>query len=82
MPVPFLVQLAIGIGLNILAYVLAPKPKPPKPPSLEDFKTPTAMSGRPIVVVWGSVNLKGPNIIGVHNKSIRRREVDAGSKSG
>lgn len=82
MPVPWLVQLAIGIGLNILAYVLMPKPKPPKPPSLEDFKTPTATAGRPIMVVWGSVTIKGLNIVGVHNKSIRRREIDVGGKSG
>lgn len=82
MPVPFLVQLAIGIGLSILAYALAPKPKPPKPPSLEDYKTPTAIAGRPIMVVCGSITVKGLNILGVHNKSIRKREVSVGSKSG
>lgn len=81
MPVPFLIQLAIGLALNIIAYLLAPKPKPPKPPSLEDFKTPTAVAGRPIPVVWGSVTITGPNIIGVHDKGMRVREIDV-DKSG
>ena len=80
MPVPFFIQLAIGLALNILAYLLAPKPKPPKPPSLEDFKTPTAIAGRPIPVIWGSITITGPNVLSVHDKSIRKREVSIGGK--
>lgn len=80
MPVPFLVQLAIGVALNILAYMLAPKPKEPKPPSLQDFDGPTAEAGRPIPVFWGNLTITGLNVIGVFNKKIRKRKVEVGKK--
>lgn len=80
MPVPFLVQLAIGVALNILAYMLAPKPKEPKPPALQDFEGPTAEAGRPIPVFWGNLTITGLNVIGVFDKKIRKRKVEVGKK--
>lgn len=80
MPIPFLVQLAIGIGLSILAYVLAPKPKPPKPPSLDDFKAPTADAGRPWPVIWGNITITGINNIGSFDKKRRKRKVKVDKK--
>jgi hypothetical protein len=79
-PVPFLVQLAIGVALNILAYMLAPKPKEPKPPALQDFDAPTAEAGRPIPVIWGNLTITGLNVIGVFDKKIRKRKVEVGKK--
>lgn len=80
MPVPFIVQLAIGIGLSILAYVLAPKPKPPKPPSLEDWEAPTSEAGRPLPVIWGNMTVKGLNCMGYFDKRIRKRKVKVSKK--
>lgn len=70
----FLTQLLIGILLNVIGYLLMPKPPGPKPPSLDDFKDPTAEAGRPIPVVFGSVTVEGPNNIWFGDKAIRSRK--------
>lgn len=75
MPIPFIFQLVIGVGLLIGSYLLAPKPKQPKPPSLDDFKAPTTEAGRPIPVVFGSMNVTGLNCLWYGDKSIREREM-------
>lgn len=55
--------LAVVIVSAIVATALAPKPQPPKPPSLEDFDVPTAEEGRPIPVIFGTVWITGPNVV-------------------
>lgn len=72
---PWFIQLLIGIGIQIVAFLLAPKPKGPKPPSLEDLEAPTAEHGRPIPVVFGTITVTSPNAIWSGDKSIRTREV-------
>lgn len=57
------VQLAILVVSTILSMVLAPKPKSPKPVALSDFDVPTAEEGRPMPVVFGSVTVKGSNVV-------------------
>lgn len=57
------VQLAIMVVSAIISYALAPKPPQPKPAALEDFDLPTAEEGRAIPVVFGTVWLKGPNVL-------------------
>jgi hypothetical protein len=47
----------------IISNALAPKPPKPKPASLQDFDAPTAEEGRSIPVVFGTVWLKGPNVL-------------------
>lgn len=61
--VNFLVQIAVMIVSAVISYALAPKPPKPKPASLQDFDAPTAEDGRPIPVVFGTVWLKGPNVL-------------------
>lgn len=81
LPIPGLLALILSVGLQILAYSLLPKPKGPKPLSIEDYETPTAEGGRPIPVLFGSVMITGPNIVSTHDKDIRRRTVPiSGSK--
>lgn len=53
----------IYIALLVLTVVLAPKPAEPKPASLTDFDIPTAESDRPIPVVFGTVVIKGANVV-------------------
>lgn len=69
-----LTQILVGVALQIIGYLLMPKPPGPKPPTLEDFKDPTADAGRPIPVVFGSVTLTGPNNIWFGEKSISSRK--------
>lgn len=75
MAIPFLVQLAIGVGLMILGYMLMPKPKQEKPPSTDDLDEPTAEAGRPIPVIWGSLAISSPNLIGNWDKFSRHRKM-------
>ena len=60
----FLVQLAILVVSAYVSAALAPKPPKPKPAALTDFEVPTAEEGRPIPVVFGTVWVTGPNVIG------------------
>lgn len=56
-------NLIIGIlsfGLNL---ILAPKPQNAKPASLEDFDVPVAEEGLEIPEVFGTANLKAPNVV-------------------
>lgn len=77
---PFLAQIAVAIATSVIGYALMPKPPGPKPPSLEDFKAPTATPGRPIPVVFGSVTVSGLNNMGWWDKDIATRTVKSSKK--
>ena len=57
------VQLLIGLAINIIAYLIMPKPKPPQPPEVKDLNDPTAEAGRPVPVLFGTITIKGLNIL-------------------
>lgn len=59
------VQVGIMIAASFLIAVLTPKPKiePPKASTLDDFDAPTAEDGKPIPWVFGTVWLRGPNVL-------------------
>lgn len=73
----FFVSLAISLAIQIIAYALMPKPKPPKPEAAKELENPTAEAGRPISVVFGSMMIKGPNVLWFGEKSIRTYKVKA-----
>lgn len=75
MPLPFLAQLAIGVGLQILGALLLPQPKQPKPPEVEDLDSPTMDAGRPIPKVFGSMTVKGLAILDYMDTEIDVRSV-------
>jgi hypothetical protein len=80
MPFPFLAQLAISVALQVIGYLLLPKPPKEAPPELSDFEDPTAEAGRPIPVVWGSGTITGLNIMDYNDKKIAKRKVGVGKK--
>ena len=59
----FLVQLAVLVIANLISQALAPKPPKPKPAAISDFDVPVAEQGRPVPVVFGTVLVRGPNVI-------------------
>jgi len=75
---PFFVQLLIGIALNVIAYLLAPKPKKEKPPEVEDIDDPVAEAGKPIPVPFGTITIKGLNILWFGNKGHAERRINPG----
>lgn len=58
-----LIQLVIAIAVAVIAYALMPKPKAAKPISAQDFDSPTADAGRPVPVPFGTITVKGTNIL-------------------
>lgn len=78
MPIPaFLVQLAIAIVLQVVALVLTPKPKGPRPDAVKDLDSPTAEAGRPMPRLFGTATIKSPNVIWYGEKGTRTYETRA-----
>ena len=80
MPIPFLLQLVIGVGLSIVGYMLMPKPKQPKPDAMQEQEDPTAEAGKPIPVIFGSITVESANLIGFFDKEMIERTVKTGGK--
>lgn len=75
------VQLLIGIALNIVAYLIMPKPKQDQPNEVKDLEDPTADAGRPLPVVFGSLMVKGLNVLDFTEKqTIMRKLQSTGGK--
>lgn len=70
----FLGQLIVGLVLNFIGYLLMPKP-PQQSQEVKDMEDPTADASRPLPVVFGSVSVRGPNIIWYGDKSKEKTKV-------
>lgn len=75
MPFNFLVQLLIGLALSFISYLLAPRPKVSKPREVQDLQSPTAESGRPQPVVFGTVLIESPNVLWYGDKRTEKRRL-------
>lgn len=73
----FFVLLAIAVALLVISYALMPKPKQPKPPSVQDIDSPTADADREVPVIFGTMTVKGLNVLDFSDKSIYTYEVKA-----
>lgn len=71
---PWFVALLIGVALNVIAYLLMPKPKKARPEAAKDMDSPTAEAGRPIPVVFGELTVKGLNILWYGDKRVHEWE--------
>lgn len=75
--VAFLYQVLIAVVLAVAAYMLAPKPKTPKPEAAKDMDLPTSEAGRPLPVVFGTVTVKGLNVLWYGDRLIKEYDVNA-----
>jgi predicted phage tail protein len=73
----FLIMLAISLAIQIAAYLIMPQPKAPKPEAAKDLENPSAEAGRPIPVVFGTVLVKGVNVLWYGEKQIVTYKVDS-----
>ena len=55
--------LVVIVVAALVSVALAPIPPEAKPASLSDVDVPTAEEGRPIPVVFGTVLLRGANVV-------------------
>lgn len=74
---PLLINLLIGVGLQVLGYLLTPKPKASKGEEVTDMDNPTAEGGRPIPVIFGELWVEGVNIIWFGDKATTTRKIKA-----
>lgn len=47
----------------VAVYAMAPKPQSRPPAGLDEIQAPTAEEGREIPVLFGTRDLKGPNVV-------------------
>ncbi len=73
----FWLTLLLAVVFNVIAYFLAPKPKIDKPPEVKDLDDPTADAGRPIPVLFGTIPIRGLNVLHFSDKSKFSKEVPA-----
>lgn len=73
----FFTQLLVGVALMVLSFLIMPKPKPERPEASRDLDNPTSEAGRPIPVVFGTLYVKGGNVIDYMDKGKLDRQVRA-----
>jgi hypothetical protein len=59
----WVISLIVSAVLSVAAYVITPKPKAPRPAAVEDAKAPSADKGRPAPKVWGTITVRGSNVL-------------------
>lgn len=76
-PISILIQIAIAVVISLIAYAIMPKPKQQKPPETSDLDNPTAEAGRPVPVIFGTITVKGLNVLwyGDKNKAVYQVKV-------
>jgi hypothetical protein len=75
--VAWFVWLLIAIAFQVVAFLLAPKPFRQQPPETKDLDNPVAERGKPIPVVFGTLTVKGLNILWYGDKQFVKYKVNA-----
>lgn len=73
----FWMALAVAFAVNVVAYLLMPKPKRAANPQSQDLREPTAEAGQPIPVAFGEITITSPNVLFYGDVSKRQYEVNA-----
>lgn len=58
----FWVAFAVAIAMQVVSYLLMPKPKAPHRAAAEKFDIPTAQEGASIPVLFGTRKIKGASV--------------------
>lgn len=73
------IWLLVAIAFQVVAFLLRPKPKKQKPPEVQDLDNPVAERGKPIPVVFGTVIVKGLNVLWYGDKQKNSYKITASS---
>jgi hypothetical protein len=71
------IWLLVAIAFQVIAFLLRPKPKTQKPPEAQDLENPVAERGKPVPVVFGTVIVKGLNVLWYGDKQKRTFQINA-----
>lgn len=71
------IYIIISLILSYVAYLMAPKPKMPKPAAATQMDSPTSEAGIPVPVLFGTMTMKAPNFLWYGDKNIREFKVKA-----
>lgn len=75
--VAWFVLILIAIALEAISYIMRPKPKQSKPEAAKDLEEPVAEAGMPIPIVFGTITVKGVNVLGYMDKAMKTYKVNA-----
>lgn len=71
----WVIALLVSVALNVVAYIITPKPKAAKPDAAQQAESPTAEAGKPVPVLFGTARLSETNIIGWWDKGTHQYQV-------
>jgi hypothetical protein len=71
------IWLLVAIAFQVIAFLLRPKPKTPKPPEAQDVDNPVAEAGKPVPVVFGTLTVKGLNVLWFGEKQKNTFQINA-----
>jgi hypothetical protein len=74
---PWWILLAAVVVSVAISFLLRPKIKAAKPEAVTDLEDPTAEAGRPIPVAFGTITVKGLNVLWFGDKTHRTYKVKA-----
>lgn len=69
---------AIGAAIVGVALLFLMRPKSKKPDEFDDLENPVAEAGKPIPVAFGTITVKGLNVLWYGDKTYRKYKVSAG----
>lgn len=61
--------------IRFILKLLLPKKKTPKPDAVKDLENPTADAGRPIPVVFGTITVRGLNVLHYSDKASKKEKI-------
>jgi hypothetical protein len=73
---PWFLVLLVSVAIDVVAYLIMPKVSS-KSTAAQDAQAPTASAGTPIPVVFGTITVKGTNVLWWGDKSTHTYQVDA-----
>jgi hypothetical protein len=71
------IWLLVAIAFQVIAFLLRPRPKKTQPPEASDLENPVAEAGKPVPVVFGTLTVKGLNVLWFGEKQKHTSQIDA-----